>query len=164
MHSRLIALSLASLTPGEGVLDHAVRAADAQRQAEVAALGASVMPFALDRTMHRFAPDAQGGVQSVVSTDRDPEQIRSIRAHLRDERERFVRGDYSSPAAIHGASMPGLATLVTARGRLEVEYADLPEGGALRFRTLDASLVAAVHDWFAAQSSDHGRHAEHQEH
>ena len=42
-------------------------AADAQRQAEVAKLGADVMPFSLQATIHIFIKTAQGGTQRVVA-------------------------------------------------------------------------------------------------
>jgi hypothetical protein len=155
-----VALLFVSAPAEAGGQAHAGHNSVAHRQAEVASRGAEVMPFALDRTMHRFVPNERGGVQSVVSTDGDPEQVRLIREHLSAERERFARGDFASPAATHGADMPGLATLAAARGRVSVAYADVPAGGELRFRSSEPTLVAAVHAWFAAQAHDHGRHAE----
>ena len=43
--------------------------ASAARQAEIAARGRQVMPFDLERTTHRFAKSATGGVQTVTSDD-----------------------------------------------------------------------------------------------
>jgi hypothetical protein len=48
---------------------HAQGTAGADRQAEVAQRGATVMPFDLDRTTHRFTKSPTGGVQSVVADD-----------------------------------------------------------------------------------------------
>jgi hypothetical protein len=103
------------------------------------------MPFDLERTLHRFVTTAQGGVQSVVSKESDPTQVALVREHLRSEAARFSRGDFSSPAAIHGADMSGLSTLAAAPGQVRVDYADLPAGGELRFTTSDPSLVQALH-------------------
>jgi hypothetical protein len=132
------------------------------RQQEVAEKGAEVMPFDLERTTHRFIPTDDGLLQEVVSDEpADAEQIGLIREHLSDERERFGEGDYDDPAQIHGEQMPGLQELSTGAERIEIDYSELPDGAALRFRTADAGLVDALHAWGEAQLSDHGDHAEH---
>lgn len=129
------------------------------RQAEVAARGASVMPFDLNRTTHHFKPSPWGGIQQVTSKDDDTRQIGLARSHLREEAERFRHGDFSSPARIHDSDMPGLAQLRESAGRLRIEYSDVPEGGQIRYSSSDAELVRALHAWFEAQLSDHGNHA-----
>ena len=136
-------------------------AADAQRQAQVAQKGADVMPFRLQATTHVFTKTAEGGIQKVVvKRAADKQQIEMIRAHLHDMQGRFAQGDFSGPAHIHGADMPGLAELKAAMpGRLAVEYRDVPGGAQLTYRSADILLVAAVHEWFDAQLSDHGADA-----
>lgn len=131
-----------------------------ERQAAVAARGAEVMPFDLDRSTHVFATTDGGGVQTVRSDDDDPEQIDLIRAHLREEAARFARGDFHDPAMIHGGDMPGLHTLVMGADRLTVEYRDVPGGGEIRYGSADEKIISAIHEWFAAQLSDHGEHAQ----
>ncbi|MFJ8645455.1 aspartate carbamoyltransferase [Streptomyces sp. NPDC093546] len=132
------------------------------RQRQVARNGATVMPFDLERTTHRFRPEPHGLLEEVRSdAPEDAEQVRLIREHLAHEGERFRRGDYGDPARIHGASMPGLKELEAGAGRVEITYADRPDGAALRFTTTDPALVDALHRWAAAQTSDHGDHAEH---
>lgn len=133
----------------------------AERRREVAARGALVMPFDLERTTHVFTPTSSGGVQTVVADDpADREQVGLVRAHVREEAVRFARGDFADPAAIHGEEMPGLAELRAGASRIEVEYEDVTAGGRIRYATTDAGLVRALHAWFAAQRSDHGAHAE----
>jgi hypothetical protein len=135
---------------------------DGSRQEQVARNGASVMPFDLDRTTHRFMPTADGLLEEVVSdVPADAEQIRLIREHLTHEAQRFRSGDYADPARIHGTAMPGLKELAAGAGTIEVTYTDQPNGAAVRFRTTDSALVDALHKWGAAQTSDHGEHAEH---
>ena len=136
-------------------------ASDASRQAEVSVRGAEVMPFALKATTHIFTKTNDGGVQEVVAKNpQDTEQIRLIREHLRQIAGEFRKGDYSAPAQIHGQAMPGLAQLEHAKpGEVDIRYQDLDNGGELRFSTRNASLVAALHDWFDAQLSDHGADA-----
>lgn len=130
------------------------------RQEEVAARGADVMPFDLDRTTHRFTPTATGGIQSVVADDaRDATQIRRVRRHLRAEAERFRRGDFGDPAMIHGHDMPGLRVLRASARELSIEVDPTPDGATLTYRSGDPEIVGALHDWFAAQRRDHGAHA-----
>jgi len=133
----------------------------AERRTEVAARGAQVMPFDLNRTTHVFDPTPDGGRQTVTADDPgDAEQVRLIREHLREERAAFARGDFTDPSAIHGRDMPGLRALEAGSRRIEVGYTELPGGAILRYTTTDPALVDALHAWFRAQVSDHGSHAE----
>lgn len=130
------------------------------RQQAVADRGAEVMPFDLDVTTHRFEPSGAGGVETVIADDpSDSEQIGLIQQHLREEAAAFARGDFSDPAQIHGKEMPGLATLEANADQIGIQYRSLGDGAEIRFTTDDPILVTAIHDWFAAQTSDHGAHA-----
>ncbi|MGI3222672.1 aspartate carbamoyltransferase [Streptomyces sp. GTA36] len=131
------------------------------RQETVAERGQSVMPFDLEQTTHRFTPTKTGGVQGVVA-DRpdDAQQIGLIRTHLQKEATAFSQGDFGDPAQIHGDSMPGLKGLQEGYERIEVRYRERPEGATLTYTTDEPALVDALHDWFKAQLSDHGDHAE----
>jgi len=130
------------------------------RQEEIAARGAQVMPFDLEQTLHVFQKLDDGGLQRVVVKDpSNKEQISLIQAHLVEESEKFRRGDFSDPAKIHGQEMPGLAELKSGAGKIEVVYTPLPDGAQIRYTTKDLALVMAIHRWFDAQLSDHGRHA-----
>ena len=130
------------------------------RRADVAARGAEVMPFNLDRSTHVFAATDDGGVQTVRSDDGDAEQIGLIRAHLQEEAARFARGDFHDPAMIHGGDMPGLHALVVGAERLSIEYRDVDGGGEISYSSADPELITAIHEWFTAQRSDHGEHAQ----
>ncbi|MBC8162738.1 MAG: aspartate carbamoyltransferase [Roseiflexaceae bacterium] len=130
------------------------------RQTEVAARGAQVMPFDLEKTQHVFADTEDGGIQQVVALDpNDAAQIALIRQHLLEEAEKFRRGDFADPASIHGSSMPGLTDLRTSVGKIDIVYSELPNGAQLQYTTIDTTLVMALHHWFQAQVSDHGAHA-----
>lgn len=157
---RITALLVATLVAGSAVAGIAMQGAHHSHEAVVAERGAKVMSFSLAATTHFFDATATGGVQRVSTDDpRDREQIRLIQGHLRDEARAFQHGDYSDPAAIHGKDMPGLAALQAGFERMVVTYRDLPDGGAISFRTDDPALVTAVADWFAAQLRDHGADA-----
>ena len=130
------------------------------RQAVVAEHGARVMPFDLEATTHVFAPDTAGGIQTVVADDpAEDGQVDLIRGHLRAEAASFRRGDFGDPAEVHGHEMPGLDVLEASAPTLDVTYRDVPTGGQIRYRSDDPTVVRALYDWFAAQVSDHGRHA-----
>ncbi len=133
-------------------------AADAQRQAEVARRGPDVMPFSLKATQHVFTKTPDGGVQKVVARQAsDAEQVRLVRAHLRDIRTQFLQGDFSGPAHIHGKEMPGLAELRAAKpGQIAIDYKEVAGGAELTYRTAETKLATALHSWFDAQVSDHG--------
>jgi hypothetical protein len=145
-------------------MDHAAHMAmmaDAQRQSEVANRGKDVMPFTLAATTHIFTKDAKGGIQRVVAKkSNDTAQIKLVRKHLQEIREQFLQGDFSGPSHIHGQDMPGLAALKAAKpGQIDISYKDVKGGAELRYKTPDAELVTALHQWFDAQLSDHGKDA-----
>lgn len=132
-----------------------------QRQAEVAGRGKDVMPFNLSATTHIFTKTLDGGVQQVVAKKFDDQvQVNLARSHLQEIREQFLKGDFSGPSHIHGQDMPGLVDLKAAKpGQITIDYKDITGGGQLTFWTQDASLVAALHKWFDAQLTDHGKDA-----
>jgi hypothetical protein len=136
-------------------------AADEQRQAEVAKLGADVMPFSLKATTHVFTKTTQGGTQRVVAKNSDDtEQVKLVREHLRGIQTQFLNGDFFGPTHVHGAEMPGLADLKAAKpGQMAIDYKEVFAGAELTYRTSDPKLVSALHQWFDAQLSDHGADA-----
>ena len=145
--------------------DHAAHMpamAESQRQARVSERGKDVMPFSLEATRHIFTKDAGGGVQQVVVRDKaNGGQILLIRQHLQAMQAQFSQGDFSGPSHIHGAQMPGLPELEAAKpGQLSIEYQEIENGARLVYRTANPRLVAAIHAWFDAQVSDHGKDAE----
>jgi hypothetical protein len=145
-------------------MDHAAHMKmmeQANRQDGVAKRGPDVMPFSLASTTHIFTRTSDGGVQQVVSKKAaDDEQVRLIRQHLQDIKTQFTSGDFSGPAHIHGREMPGLAELKAAKpGQITINYRDIKDGGELSYQTADKKLVTALHQWFYAQLSDHGKDA-----
>lgn len=140
---------------------HAGHAHTGQRQAEVAERGKEVMPFSLAATTHIFTKTAQGGVQQVVIRKADDTaQVNLTRQHLREIREQFLKGDYSGPTRIHGQDMPGLAELKAATpGQIAIAYKDVAGGAELTYTATNPALVAALHQWFDAQLTDHGKDA-----
>ncbi len=154
-------------------MDHAAHMkmmAESQRQAEVSQRGKDVMPFSLSATTHIFAKGDTGGVQQVVAkVAGDEAQTKLIQQHLKEIQAQFLKGDFSGPTHIHGQSMPGLAELKAAKpGQIAIVYRDIKDGAELTYDTANIKLVAALHKWFDAQLSDHGKdamegHAHHKE-
>jgi len=131
------------------------------RQEVIAEKGARVMPFDLEETTHVFEKTHTGGVQEVVADDpNDAEQVALIREHLEEEAAAFRRGDLSDPSEIPGDQMPGLEDLEAGAKEMDIRYSELPDGAKIEYETSDPVLVAALHEWFDAQVSDHGGHAE----
>jgi hypothetical protein len=136
-------------------------AADAQREAEVAARGAQVMPFDLKATRHIFTKTRGGGTQRVIARKADDtRQVKLIRDHLKAIESEFRNGDFEGPERIHGADMPGLRALQESKpGDVKIAYVEVPAGAQLTFRATKPALIAALHSWFDAQISDHGHDA-----
>jgi hypothetical protein len=129
-------------------------------QEHVHGMSHTVMPFDMAKTMHVFKMTETGGIQRVIVKDRnDSEQVALIRQHLREEASRFQRGDYSDPAKLHGAAMPGLKEVQGGAEHVKVSYAELPDGAEITFETTDLHLLTAIHRWFGAQLSEHGADA-----
>ena len=129
-------------------------------QERVHRMSHDVMPFDMSKTVHVFRMTESGGILRVLARDpSDSEQIALIRRHLSHEAQRFRRGDYSDPARLHGADMPGLAELQARPSEIKVSYSELPGGAQLTFETRDLQLLTAIHRWFGAQLSEHGADA-----
>lgn len=129
-------------------------------QEHVHQMAHSVMPFDISKAMHIFKMTELGGIQRIVARDpNDTVQVSLIRQHLKVEAERFQRGDYSDPATLHGADMPGLKELQAGSSHIKVLYMEVPAGAALTFQTTDLHLLTAIHRWFGAQLSEHGADA-----
>lgn len=129
-------------------------------QEHVHRMAHSVMPFDMEKTLHIFKMTESGGVQQVIAQDAGAgDQIALIQEHLEREAERFQNGDYSDPATLHGADMPGLQDLRLGASDIEVSYRALPMGAEITFETTDLHLITAIHRWFGAQLSEHGADA-----
>lgn len=119
-----------------------------------------VMPFDISKTLHIFKMTEQGGIQRVVIRESKwSDQVALIQEHLKHEAEQFQKGNYSDPATLHGAGMPGLNELQRGASHIRVSYRPLPNGAEIAFETTDLRLLTAVHRWFGAQLSEHGADA-----
>lgn len=154
---RVARLSLAALllTAGLGT------ALAQTMQEHVHGHGHEVMPFDLSRTLHVFRMTDDGGVQQVITRGDapQPDQVHMIQHHLQMEAASFQQGNFSDPAHLHGADMPGLRELQAGAAKLQVRYSALPNGAQIELRSDERPLVTAIHRWFGAQLSEHGADA-----
>ena len=111
----------------------------------------------MQRAARQRAWTIAGGVQRVVAKSPDDSlQIEMIGAHLKEIADRFRRGDFSEPALVHGAAMPGLAELRAAKlGELKTRYHDVPSGAEVEYLSDNPKIIGGVHDWFDAQLAEH---------
>lgn len=129
---------------------------EANNQVMVHDMGSQVMPFDLDETTHIFEMTEGGGIQQVVAKNPDDSaQIALIQQHIQHEAILFSSGNFSDPTSLHGTEMPGVKDLAAGIERVEIEYANLPNGAQISFTTQDLGLITALHRWFGAQLSDH---------
>lgn len=156
----LLGVGLLAAGATAGGQEHGKAGQHVSRQAMIHQRGSLMMPFDLDKTVHVFKRTKEGGIQQVRAKDpEDLAQVRLIQSHLRDEAQRFARGDFRDPAMLHGHDMPGLQVLDRSAGALQVNYKDLSDGAEISYTTKDPEVLEAVHEWFAAQLHDHGADA-----
>ncbi len=130
------------------------------KQENVHHMAHMVMPFDLAKTTHIFRMTESGGVERVLVKDATAkDQVALIQRHLQHEADAFRRGDYSDPASLHGATMPGLKDLQAGAAQMKISYSALPAGAEITFNTADLHLLTAIHRWFGAQLSEHGADA-----
>jgi hypothetical protein len=127
-----------------------------------------LVPYDLNQAQLTFTKTVHGGVQHVIAKSPDnTQQIKLIQANLLKMAVDFRKGDFSMTEKIHGAAMPGLAQLKkTEMYAIKYEYEALPNGAQIHYSTEYPLYVQALHEWFDAQTSEHGNEAtpEHDKH
>ena len=156
MNGRFAAASFAAIVAATAAT---ATAGETQRRTQVEHTSEQVMPFSMQTSQHVFVPTPRGGVQTVLVHGGNAKQVGLVRSHVRKEAAAFARGDFADPASIHGGDMPGLKAMHAGARRIDVRYADVPNGARITYTTADRALVSAIHAWFKAQVNDHGPHA-----
>jgi hypothetical protein len=107
------------------------------------------LPAPPDPTLHVFRESMDGGVQQVVANSgASSALVGRMRRALHDEIPALERGEFPDP--VGPGKTPAVAMLRSAAGHLEVTYQDIPRGGQLRYRSRDAKVISALHEWMAA--------------
>lgn len=127
-----------------------------QKDAEMKKRGAEAMSFDQDATTHHFrlAP-AGGSIEVTVNDKSDEKTIAAIRGHLRSIAGEFSEGRFDKPFQTHGEVPPGVVEMQASRRDIAYRYEDLPEGGAVRIETNDATALEAVHAFLRYQITEH---------
>ncbi len=117
-------------------------------------------PFDTRKAKQIFQLLLNGGLQTVVIIDTaDQEQIVLIQARLKDQAEKFQKGDFSDSVMIHGNDMPGLAEMQLGVKQITIRYDPLSDGGQISYSTANPELVKSIHRWLMAQLSDQSKNA-----
>lgn len=117
--------------------------------------GQQVMGVDQYTSTHVFESLPDGGRIVLQRDAADPVGEATIRAHLRDIRARFMRGDFSLPGTVHDMEVPGTQVMARRRRRIRYVMESLPRGGQVRIITKDPQALAAVHEFLAFQRMDH---------
>lgn len=107
-------------------------------------------------SVHRFDDLPDGGRIEFQDSVGDDIAVARIRAHLQEIAADFARGDFSTPAFVHGmAEVPGTQTMAERSEAISYTYHPLPRGGEIRIETGDAAALRAIHEFLAFQRLDH---------
>ena len=117
--------------------------------------GRMVMGVDQYTSTHHFDALPDGGRIELQRDAPDSAGVARIRMHLREIAVAFKAGDFSQPAAVHMADVPGVKIMAAKRAVIEYETHDLPLGAELRIRTHDPGAVHAIHDFMAFQRGQH---------
>jgi hypothetical protein len=112
--------------------------------------------MAHDQSAHSFRLFADGGAIELRATNADDEAtIAAIRKHLQEITPQFEKGDFSTPAFVHGYTPDGVAQLEQLRNAITYRYEKLDRGGRIRITTKSADALAAVHAFLRFQVIEH---------
>ena len=117
--------------------------------------GAVAMGVNQYTSTHRFDALADGGRIELQRDENDTRDVATIRAHLKEIRAAFERGDFTTPAFVHAEEVPGTRVMAARREHIKYTYADLPQGGEVRITTSDPEALRAIHAFVAYQRKDH---------
>ena len=104
---------------------------------------------------HRFDILPDGGRIELQRDADDPEDVEIIREHLKNNAAAFARGDFCTPAFVHGRQVPGTAALAAHRNAITYTFNALPRGGEVRITTADPVALEAIRAFMSFQRSDH---------
>lgn len=114
------------------------------------------MGFPHDQTTHHFRLFSDGGaIEVTVNRSSDKTNLEAIRSHLSGIAVMFGNGDFSAPMFVHDGVPPGVTTMKLMQSSIAYGYEELPSGGRVRVQSSDAVAVAAIHDFFRFQITEH---------
>jgi hypothetical protein len=111
--------------------------------------GGQPTPPPPDQALHVYRETSDGGVQIVVDHELKRTELQALRSRLRDQAKQFEHGEFT--LAANATAPASLGALKAGASRITVTYTDVDDGGAIRLKTNDPTLVHAIYDYFAAQ-------------
>jgi hypothetical protein len=165
MNSFAIVLSLSLLAfpvfaqdakPDDSMKDCPRHDQHAAHHAVVESHGDQAMGFPHEKTTHHFRILPDGGAIEIGANDsKDLTNAEAIRSHLRHIAMMFGTGDFSAPMFVHDGLPPGVTTMKLMKSALHYTYEETPAGGRIRIKSEDPIAVAAIHDFFRFQITEH---------
>lgn len=142
--------------PDDSMKDCPMHDQHAAHHAIVESHGDQAMGFPHDKTTHHFRMMGDGGAIEVAANDpEDKTNTEAIRSHLAHIAMRFGAGDFSTPMFIHDGVPPGVTTMKLMKSAIHYTYEETPAGGRIRIKSEDPIAVAAIHDFFRFQITEH---------
>jgi hypothetical protein len=118
--------------------------------------GDQAMGFSHETTTHHFRMASDGGAIELTANDlNDKASMEAIRSHLSHIAIMFGNGDFSTPMFVHDGIPPGVTTMKILKTKIRYSYAEISSGGRVSIQSSDPIAVAAIHDFFRFQITDH---------
>ena len=109
-----------------------------------------------DVTHHSFRLFADGGAIELRANDEtDAETAGMIQKHLQQIAAEFEKGEFATPAFVHGRTPAGIDGMKEHASAIRYRYEALPSGGRIRITTKDPAALAAVHEFLKFQVIEH---------
>lgn len=107
-------------------------------------------------TRHNFRLFRDGGAIELRANDAaDAKTVGVIREHLQAIAAEFTKGEFSTPAFVHGKTPHGVDDMKRLGAAIAYRYETLPEGGRIRLTGKDPGAVAAIHSFMKFQVIEH---------
>jgi hypothetical protein len=118
--------------------------------------GDHVMGFSHEKTTHHFELNYDGGAIDVRANDAaDTESRDQIRNHFQHIAKMFSDGNFNAPMLVHGADVPGTATMGRLKAQLHWNLQETPRGARLTVVADNKESLDAVHEFLRFQIQDH---------
>jgi hypothetical protein len=142
--------------PDDSMKDCPMHDQHAAHHAVVESHGDQAMGFPHHKTTHHFRIMGDGGAIEVAANDpEDKKNTEAIRSHLTHITTMFGAGDFSTPMFIHDGVPPGVTTMKLMKSAIHYTYEETPAGGRIRIKSEGPIAVAAIHDFFRFQITEH---------
>jgi hypothetical protein len=112
------------------------------------------MPHSASTHSFRLFPDG-GAIELRATSADDDATVTMIRKHLEEITTEFVKGDFATPAFVHGKTPNGVREMAQLGDELSYRYESLPAGGRIRIQATSTAALAAVHDFLRFQVIEH---------